>query len=118
MIKLHLFFSVLQPNKPGNMWAQQWQNIYDIVAPYPEVEVGDVTGEMLKQNYTVRRMFETAERFFTSIGLDPMPDSFWKLSMLEKPADRKVTCHGSASDLSAHKDVRLDSLRTVNVTYL
>lgn len=100
------------------MWAQQWQNIYDIVAPYPEVEVGDVTGEMLKQNYTVRRMFETAERFFTSIGLDPMPDSFWKLSMLEKPADRKVTCHGSASDLSAHKDVRLDSLRTVNVTYL
>lgn len=99
----------------GNMWAQQWQNIYDIVVPYPDVEVGDVTNEMLKQNYTVLRMFETAERFFTSIGLDPMPESFWEKSMLVRPSDRQVTCHGSASDLSAFKDVRIKMCTEINM---
>ena len=33
----------------GNMWAQQWNNIYDIVEPYPGREKIDVTPEMIKQ---------------------------------------------------------------------
>ena len=43
---------------------------------------------------TARRMLEIAEEFFTSLGLKPMPKSFWDHSLIEKPKDREIVCHG------------------------
>ncbi|KAK9502105.1 hypothetical protein O3M35_012698 [Rhynocoris fuscipes] len=99
----------------GNMWAQLWANIYDIVAPYPEKKAIDVTDEMLKQNYTALKMFKLSESFFTSLGLEPMPPSFWEKSIIEKPKDRELVCHASAWDFYDSKDFRIKMCTRVNM---
>jgi len=89
------------------MWAQDWANIYDLVAPYPEVTSPDVTSSLSRANYSVARMLREAESFFTSLGLEPMTDEFWTRSMFVRPRDgRQVTCHASASDMFAQSDFR------------
>ena len=91
----------------GNMWAQQWSNIYDLVEPYPGVLALDVTSNIEAQEWGAVEMAEIAEGFFTSIGLPELPDSFWQNSMLTKPQDRDVVCHASAWDMDNGKDVRI-----------
>ena len=89
------------------MWAQDWTNIYDLVAPYPDVKAVDVTSSLSSANYSVLRMFEEAESFFTSLGLEPMTSDFWNNSMFVRPTDgREVTCHGSATDMYTQTDFR------------
>jgi len=91
----------------GNMWAQSWINIYDLVEPYKGQPSLDVTPNMVKQNYTALRMVKLAESFFTSIGLKKLPQSFYDKSLIEKPTDgRKAICHASAWDFAINKDVR------------
>ncbi|BFZ00903.1 hypothetical protein BsWGS_03942 [Bradybaena similaris] len=107
----------------GNMWAQEWGNVGELVKPFANKTSMDVTPEMLRQNYTVDKMFRTAEDFFVSLGFDKMVPSFWTLSMLEKPNDgREVVCHASAWDFNNQKDFRIkmctditqDALMTVH----
>ncbi|TRY89927.1 hypothetical protein DNTS_000391 [Danionella cerebrum] len=89
----------------GNMWAQTWSGIMDLVNPYPDATQVDATPAMIAQGWNAKRMFEESDRFFTSLGLLPMPDEFWNKSMLEKPADgREVVCHASAWDFYNRKD--------------
>ncbi|XP_075230868.1 angiotensin-converting enzyme-like isoform X2 [Lycorma delicatula] len=102
----------------GNMWAQNWENILDLVIPFPGKRRADVTSEMLRQGYTPQRMFQTAEEFFTSMGMKPMPVEFWHKSMLERPADRKVACTASAWDFCNHKDYRMKQCTEVTMTDL
>ena len=90
----------------GNMWSQQWSGIGDIVAPYPSAPKLDVTAEMVRQNYTVMRMFKTAEEFFTSIGLEKMTDDFYNKSMFTKPPNRPVFCQPYACDFHNGQDYR------------
>ncbi|EDV25300.1 uncharacterized protein TRIADDRAFT_37492 [Trichoplax adhaerens] len=97
----------------GNMWAQSWINIYDMLVPYPKKQILDVTDEMVKQNYTVKKIFEVADEFFVSMGLERVPKSFWKNSMLEKPKDRQAICHASAWDFY-RGDVRFKMCTQIN----
>lgn len=90
----------------GNMWAQSWVNIYDLVEPYKDRPSLDVTASMVKQNYTAVKMVRLAESFFTSIGLKALPQSFHTNSMITKPKDRDVICHASAWDFAVNRDVR------------
>lgn len=39
----------------GNLWAQDWSNLYDIVVPYPQFDKLDVTNELLQQEFTPLR---------------------------------------------------------------
>ncbi|KAK2150587.1 hypothetical protein LSH36_399g03006 [Paralvinella palmiformis] len=90
------------------MWAQQWDNILDIVTPYPSYPSLKVTKSLHDQNYTALRMFQVAEDFFKSLGFSSLPQTFWDHSMIEKPKDgRPVTCHASAWDFFNGKDFRL-----------
>uniref|UniRef100_A0A8D9AJK0 Angiotensin-converting enzyme n=1 Tax=Cacopsylla melanoneura TaxID=428564 RepID=A0A8D9AJK0_9HEMI len=98
----------------GNMWAQTWNNIYDLVVPYPEKSKPDVTAELKRQGYTVNKMFRTAEEFFTSLNMSAMPPEFWERSVLEKPADRDIVCHASAWDFHDGKDFRIKMCTRVN----
>jgi len=100
----------------GNMWAQQWNNLADILIPYPSKPSINVTGEMVKQNWTPKKMFKKAEDFFTSMGLDPMPQEFWTGSILEKPTDpgRELVCHASAWDFYNGKDFRIKQCTRVD----
>ena len=95
----------------GDTFAQNWENIFDIVKPTKDSKTFDVTKELVKQNYTVNKIFKLAESFFTSIGLDEMPESFWNRSVLVKPKDKEMVCHASAWDVSK------DDVRFVNVCY-
>ncbi|XP_010012983.1 PREDICTED: angiotensin-converting enzyme [Nestor notabilis] len=100
----------------GNMWAQSWSNIFDLVMPFPDATKVDATPAMKQQGWTPKRMFEESDRFFTSLGLIPMPEEFWDKSMIEKPADgREVVCHASAWDFYNRKDFRIKQCTVVNM---
>ncbi len=91
----------------GNMWAQQWNNIYDIVAPEEGGESVDITALLEKHGYDQIDMVKAGEAFFTSLGLDPLPQTFWERSLITKPRDREVQCHASAWDIDDKDDIRI-----------
>ena len=99
----------------GNMWAQEWGNIYDIVAPAGSGDIGYDTGELLKtKGYDPVRMVRAGEGFYTSLGLAPLPETFWQRSQITKPADREVVCHASAWDIDNIDDLRIKMCTKVN----
>jgi peptidyl-dipeptidase A len=91
----------------GNMWAQEWTNIYPLVEPYPGQANLDVSKALVSRKVDPVQMVKIGERFFTSMGLDPLPKSFWERSMLTKPRDREVVCHASAWDVTMSDDLRI-----------
>ncbi len=91
----------------GNMWAQQWNNVYDLLEPYPGVSDLDVGSALKKQGYDAVKMTRSAEAFYTSMGFPKLPDSFWTHSMLRRPQDREVVCHASAWSMDTRDDVRI-----------
>lgn len=71
------------------------------------------------KNMTVHEMFRTAEEFFVSLGLEPMPASFWNKSVFEKPSDgREINCHASAWDFYDGKDFRIKMCTKVSMNDL
>ncbi len=91
----------------GNMWAQEWNNVYDQVTPYPKEPALDVDKRMAAAKWDSTKMVKTGEHFFTSLGFDPLPKTFWERSMLSRPRDREVVCHASAWDLTWGGDLRI-----------
>jgi peptidyl-dipeptidase A len=91
----------------GNMWAQDWANLYPMLEPYPGKGQPDVTRRLIALKYDARKMVELGERFFVSLGMDPLPKSFWERSMLSRPRDREVVCHASAWDIDMSGDLRI-----------
>ena len=99
----------------GNMWAQEWGNIYDVVAPKDSGDIGYDTEALLKaKGYDPIKMVKTGEGFYSSLGFAPLPDTFWARSMIVKPADREVVCHASAWDIDNKQDVRIKTCLKVN----
>jgi peptidyl-dipeptidase A len=98
----------------GNMWAQDWSNIYPMLEPYKGKASIDVTKALVKKKYDAKKMVELGEAFFTSLGMTELPDTFWERSMLTKPRDREVVCHASAWDVTYEKDVRIKMCIEVN----
>lgn len=91
----------------GNMWAQQWGNIYDLVAPEGAAPAYDLTKLLEAKGMTELDMVRTAEGFFTSLGYAPLPATFYERSLFKKPRDRDVVCHASAWDLDGKDDIRI-----------
>lgn len=98
----------------GNMWAQEWANIYPLVEPFPGAASLDVTKALKKAKYDELKMVKLGESFFTSIGLDPLPQTFWERSMFVKPKDREVVCHASAWDVELSDDLRIKMCIKIN----
>ncbi|MEZ4318967.1 MAG: M2 family metallopeptidase [Myxococcota bacterium] len=91
----------------GNMWAQDWDGLYPEMTPFPNEPSLDVTAQLVAQKWDHIRMTKSAESFFVSMGLDPLPDTFWERSMLLDPGDREVECHASAWDIGMQDDLRI-----------
>jgi peptidyl-dipeptidase A len=92
----------------GNMWSQEWTSVYDLLEPFPSAGSLDVTAALEKQDYDAKRVAEAGERFFVSMGMPELPESFWDRSMLQRPRDRDVVCHASAWNMDpANNDVRI-----------
>jgi len=99
----------------GNMWAQEWGNVYDIVAPAPmgNYKMYDLEAALKQQIGPVseleagKKMAKYGEGFFTSLGFEPLPATFWERSQFIKPRDRDVVCHASAWDVDNDQDLRI-----------
>ncbi|HSM30408.1 MAG TPA: M2 family metallopeptidase [Woeseiaceae bacterium] len=91
----------------GNMWAQSWDFLYDIMQPYPGAADFDVDATLRKKDYSPQEMIRSAESFYVSLGLHRLPDTFWERSMFTRPADRDVVCHASAWGLDGGNDLRI-----------
>ena len=99
----------------GNMWAQEWGNIYDVVAPAGAGDLGFDVGQLLTaKGYDPVRMVRAGEGFYSSLGLAPLPETFWKRSQIVKPADREVICHASAWNVDNVDDLRIKMCTKVN----
>jgi peptidyl-dipeptidase A len=99
----------------GNMWAQEWGGIYPLVAPQGAGDLGYDIGDLLKaQKKTPVDMVKIGEGFYSSLGLEPLPTTFWTRSMITKPADREVVCHASAWDIDNKDDIRIKMCTKVN----
>jgi peptidyl-dipeptidase A len=91
----------------GNMWAQQWDAVYDLLEPFPGVSSLDVDSALKKQSYDAVKMTRSAESFYKSIAFPTLPQTFWERSMLTQPRDRDVQCHASAWHMDGKEDVRI-----------
>ncbi|MBK5910812.1 peptidyl-dipeptidase [Rhodothalassium salexigens] len=91
----------------GNMWAQQWGEIFDLVAEGDADPGYDLTQLLKDADYDHMKMVETADNFFTSVGFEPLPETFYERSLFLKPEDRDVVCHASAWNLDDQDDIRI-----------
>jgi len=92
----------------GNMWAQEWGNIYPLVAPEGAGDIGyDLTDLIAEKDLDAVGMTKVGEQFFSSLGFDPLPETFWERSQFVKPRDREVVCHASAWNVDNIDDLRI-----------
>ena len=98
----------------GNMWAQDWALLFPIARPEGADPGYDLTERLVAKGTTPLEMVKYAERFFDSLGFDPLPTTFWERSLFVRPADRQVVCHASAWDLDFDTDLRIKMCIEVN----
>lgn len=109
----------------GNMWAQQWGNVYEFVKPSTgpssynlddlvQKKYGNATtltvnnvAELDPKTLPEGKMVLAGEDFFSSLGFAPLPETFWQRSQFLLPRDRDVVCHASAWDLDNQDDIRI-----------
>ena len=91
----------------GNIWAQDWSNVETLVAPRQGGRGVDLTGILKAKSVGTVDMVRYGERFFTSLGFEPLPMTFWQRSLFVKPRDRDVMCHASAWDIDLVDDLRI-----------
>jgi peptidyl-dipeptidase A len=97
----------------GNMWAQEWGSINDIAGLGAGSSSIDLDKILVAKGYDATRMVKTGESFFTSLGFDPLPETFWERSQITAPRDREVVCHASAWNIDSKDDVRIKMCTTV-----
>jgi peptidyl-dipeptidase A len=98
----------------GNMWAQQWGNIYPLLAPQTGDRGYDLTKILVERKTDPKSLVRYGESFFNSLGFDKLPPTFWERSLFTKPVDHEVVCHASAWDIDFEKDVRLKMCIQIN----
>ena len=91
----------------GNIWQQDWSNIYPLVAPPGVARAYSLTERLKARKTDAVGMVRTGERFFTSLGFEPLPKTFWERSLFVKPRDREVVCHASAWNVDYVDDLRI-----------
>ena len=82
----------------NNRWAQEWTGFV------PALHLDAVTGR-----HSAEWVVHTAERYFTSMGLPPLPPSFWKKSDLypvPPGSKRKKNAHASCWHIDLQHDIR------------
>jgi len=98
----------------GNLWQQDWSNIYDVVAPAGATRGFSLTESLKSRKIDPIGMVKMGEAFFSSLGFEPLPKTFWERSMFVKPRDREVVCHASAWNVDSVEDLRIKMCIDVN----
>jgi peptidyl-dipeptidase A len=105
--------NVVPPDGPipahllGNPWAQLWGNVYPILGLPEGNNSFDLSDLLKKKNLDAKGMVKYGEGFFTSMGFEKLPATFWDRSLFTKPKDRDVVCHASAWDIDNKDDLRI-----------
>ncbi|WP_443748775.1 M2 family metallopeptidase [Asticcacaulis solisilvae] len=107
-------FGPIRADLLGNMWAQDWSNIYDVVAPKNIRSSYSLDKLLTAKKYDPVKMVKTGEGFYTSLGFAPLPATFWDRSLIARPKDREVVCHASAWDVDNLSDVRVKACLQIN----
>ena len=111
---------VVPPGEPipahllGNMWSQSWGNVYDLAGVGAADPGYDLTALLKAKKVDEHEMVRYGERFFTSLGFEPLPATFWERSLFRKPADREVVCHASAWNVDLEDDLRIKMCIEIN----
>jgi peptidyl-dipeptidase A len=98
----------------GNMWAQTWSSIYDLVGPASGEPDFDLTDLLRRKGVDALEIVRYGERFFTSLGFEPLPETFWQRSLFSRPRDRDVACHASAWNIDQVDDIRIRMCIEIN----
>lgn len=112
--------AIVPPDEPipahllGNMWGQTWGNVYEMVEPSGGGSGYDLTRQLERSGVDAVEMVRYGERFFSSLGFSPLPQTFWDRSLFVKPADRDVVCHASAWNLDFKDDLRIKMCIGIN----
>jgi peptidyl-dipeptidase A len=91
----------------GNIWAQDWSNVFELVSPGAADPGYSLTDILTQRKMSAIDMVRAGERFYTSLGFEPLPPTFWERSLFVRPRDREVVCHASAWDIDLESDVRI-----------
>jgi peptidyl-dipeptidase A len=91
----------------GNIWSQEWNNVYSLMDSPKPSDSYDLTKTLLGRKTDARGMVKYGENFFVSLGFAPLPPTFWDRSLFTKPTDREVVCHASAWDVDSKEDLRI-----------
>jgi peptidyl-dipeptidase A len=86
----------------GNMWSQSWDNLYPLVQPPGPAANLDIAEKLAPLD--AQAMVRMGEAFYTSLGMEALPPSFWEKSLFTKPRDREVVCHASAWDMGRNTE--------------
>lgn len=111
--------AIVPPDQPiradllGNMWAQEWGSIGDVVTAGGGEPTVNLDAALVEKGYTPVSMVEAGEDFFSSLGFEPLPDTFWERSQIVQPEGREVVCHASAWNLDSKEDIRIKMCTTV-----
>ncbi|MBP7149741.1 MAG: M2 family metallopeptidase [Acidobacteria bacterium] len=111
---------LVPPGKPipahllGNMWAQSWGYTYPLLALPGAEQSFDLDAILRQRQIDELEMVRYGERFFSSLGFPPLPETFWERSQFVKPRDRDVVCHASAWDVDFAQDLRLKMCIQIN----
>ena len=98
----------------GNLWAQEWSNLFDLLAPKKEKTAVSLDQALERKKVDELGMVKYGEGFFVSLGLTPLPKTFFERSMFKKPRDRDVVCHASAWDVDWDADLRIKMCIKIN----
>jgi len=91
----------------GDLWGNDWTNIFAVVAPTRSNPWYDLTRLLEANSLDALEMVQLGEGFFTSIGFDPLPLTFWQRSVFVEPTDREIICHPSAWTVDHGSDIRI-----------
>src|ERR1700682_5194950 len=72
----------------GNMWGQEWGNIYPVVAPANADKGYDLTQLLKDHKVDELGMVRDGIGFFSSLGFAPPEQTFWDRSLFIKTRDR------------------------------
>ena len=112
--KLHEHYGDLVPERGlipahllGNMWAQYWQGIDELLDLPRAGKSIDVTRAIQDKKMSPEDLVRTAEASFRSMGFPELPPNFWQKSVLKKTG-KNMNCQPTAWPIDpAHSDVRM-----------
>lgn len=93
----------------GSLSATDLTNLLELVVPEKQQASFEenLTAKIKAQNLDALAIVHQAEKFYTSMGFEALPESFYQYSQFTQPRDRKVECGAAGWVMDFKDDIRL-----------